>query len=96
MLKNFLSSITHNAMSLTGTALAIASLVLIVSLGFMHALGFEGGPYLGILTYLILPAILVLGLLLIPIGAVLYQRKLRRKHARAPRLPIFDLNQMVQ
>ena len=54
MLKNFLSSITRNATSLTGTALALASVILIVCLFFMQQMGFDGGPYLGILTFLIL------------------------------------------
>ena len=94
MFKNFLSSITHNGISLIGTAIAIASLVLIVSLFVMEALGFEGGPYLGILTYLILPAIFVMGLVLIPVGAVLYRRRLRKQPGGedTPLLPIFDLN----
>ena len=94
MFKNFLSSITHNGISLIGTALAIASLVLIVSLFVMEQLGFEGGPYLGILTYLILPVIFVTGLVLIPVGAVLYRRSLRRMPGgeETPLLPIFDQN----
>jgi hypothetical protein len=94
MLRNFLASITQNGISIIGTALAIASLVLIVSLFVMHYLGFEGGPYLGILTFLILPAIFVLGLILIPIGALLYRRKLNRLHGdeHTPKLPVFDLN----
>lgn len=94
MLRNFLASITHNGISLVGTGLAIASLVLIVSLFFMEQIGFEGGPYLGILTYLILPVIFVTGLILIPVGAVLYRRSLRRKHGEevTPLLPVFDLN----
>ncbi len=53
MFKNFLSSITRNGMSLFGTGLAIAALVLIVCLYFMTQVGFEGGPYLGIITFLI-------------------------------------------
>jgi len=94
LFKNFLSSITHNGISLVGTALAIVGLVLIVSLFVMEQLGFEGGPYLGILTYLILPMILVAGLILIPVGAVLYRRRLRRTPGgeSMPLLPIFDLN----
>jgi hypothetical protein len=94
MFKNFFASITHNAISLIGTALAVASLVLIASLFTMEQLGFEGGPYLGILTYLILPMIFVTGLILIPVGAVLW----RRKQSKAPGgegallLPVFDLN----
>ena len=94
MFKNFLASITHNAISLIGTALALASLVLILSLFTMQQFGFEGGPYLGILTYLILPMIFVLGLILIPIGVVLWRRKVRRMPGGegTPLLPVFDLN----
>ena len=60
----------------------------------MEQLGFEGGPYLGILTYLILPVIFITGLIMIPIGAILYRRKLRRMHGdeHTTLLPVFDLN----
>lgn len=94
MFKNFLVSITHNAISLIGTAIAVAALVLMASLFGMEFWGFEGGPYLGILTYLILPMIFVVGLALIPVGAVLYRRRLRRTKGSedTPLLPIFDLN----
>ena len=94
MFRSFFASITHNAISLIGTALAVASLVLIASLFTMQQFGFEGGPYLGILTFLILPMIFVLGLVLIPIGAVLYRRRIRKTPGGegAPLLPVFDLN----
>ena len=94
MFKNFLVSITHNILSLIGTAIAIATLVLMASLFAMELWGFEGGPYIGILTYLILPMIFVFGLILIPIGAVLYRRRLRRAPGSegTPLLPVFDLN----
>ena len=82
MFKDFLASITHNVTSLIGTALAVASLVLMACLFTMEQFGFEGGPYIGILTYLILPMFFVVGLLLIPIGAVLYRRKMRRLHGK--------------
>lgn len=94
MFRNFLASITRNRISLAGTGIAIASLVLIVSLFAMELVGFEGGPYLGILTYLILPMIFVLGLILIPIGSFLWRRKASRMTGGegSPPLPIFDLN----
>ena len=79
MFRNFFASITRNAISLIGTALAVASLILIVSLFLIQRLGYEGGPYLGILTYLILPAIFVTGLILIPVGSLLWRRKMRRR-----------------
>ena len=69
MFRNFLASITRNGISLIGTAFAIAGLVLIVSLFVLEQLGFEGGPYLGILTYLVLPMIFIFGVILIPIGS---------------------------
>jgi len=92
--RNFFASITRNAISLIGTALAAASLALILSLFTMQQFGFVGTPYLGILTYLLLPMIFVVGLILIPIGAVLWRRKRRRMPGgeRTPRMPVFDLN----
>ena len=94
MFRNFLASVTGNGLSLAGTGLALASIVLIISLFVMELLGFEGGPYLGILTYLILPVLFVFGLILIPIGSVLHRRKLRRTTGGegTAQLPVFDLN----
>ena len=94
MVRNFVVSITRSAISLSGTALAVAALVLMLSLFVLEQFGFEGGPYLGILTYLILPMILVVGLILIPIGAVLWRRKASKMSGGegSPTLPIFDLN----
>ncbi|MGB5489886.1 MAG: NapC/NirT family cytochrome c [Woeseiaceae bacterium] len=94
MFRNFISSITRNGLSLFGTGLAIASLVLIVSLFVIEGMGYDGGPYLGILTFLILPMIFVVGLLLIPLGSFLYRRSLRKVPGgeSVPLLPIFDLN----
>ena len=94
MLKNFFASITRNALSLAGTALAFASLILIVTLFLIQQLGFEGGPYLGILTFLVLPALCIVGLIMIPIGSLLWRRKMRQMPGGAgvPPLPVFDLN----
>lgn len=94
MFRNFFSSITRNGLSLFGTGLAIASLVLIISLFVIEGMGYDGGPYLGILIFLILPMIFVVGLLLIPLGSFLYRRSLRKVPGgkSVPLLPIFDLN----
>lgn len=94
MLKNFMGSITRNGVSLAGTALALASIVLIVSLFFVHMLGYDGGPYLGILTFLILPMLAIVGLIMIPIGNLMWRRKVRKtpEGENVPALPVFDLN----
>jgi len=94
MVRNFIVSITRSTISLIGTALAVATLVLMLSLFLLEQFGFEGGPYLGILTYLILPMIFVTGLALIPIGAVMWRRKMKRMPdgEGTPLMPVFDLN----
>ena len=94
MFKNFLASITRNGISMAGTAIALASLILIVSLFFIQQLGYEGGPYLGILTFLILPALCVIGLLMIPVGSLLWRRRMQNVPGGEdmPILPVFDLN----
>ena len=94
MVRNFIVSITRSAISLIGTSIAVATLVLMLSLFLIEQFGFEGGPYLGILTYLILPMVFVVGLILIPIGAVLWRRKVNRSPGGedTPLMPVFDLN----
>jgi len=95
MARHFFASLTRNPISLVGTALAAASLTLIVSLVIIQMIGFEGGPYLGILTFLVLPVFFATGLLLIPIG-VMRQRKQAARAAAAgekpPLFPVIDLN----
>ncbi|MEJ2515347.1 MAG: NapC/NirT family cytochrome c [Gammaproteobacteria bacterium] len=95
MAKHFFASLTRNGISLTGTALAAASLTLFIALIIIQWLGFEGGPYLGILTFLIIPALFALGLILIPIGIYFERRRLKKDPAYAdkPHFPVIDLNE---
>lgn len=95
MARHFFASLTQNPISLVGTAVAAASLMLIVTLFGIHALGFEGGPYLGILTFLVLPMFFVTGLLLIPVGIMRQRRRAAKSAAagEAPELfPVINLN----
>ena len=50
-------------------------------------------PYAGIVLFLILPVVFVLGLLLIPLGVLLRRRKLRAARRAAARVPAIDLQQ---
>ena len=96
MINHFFGLLTRNLLSLFGTSLALVALLLIISLIVIQALGFQGGTYLGILTFLILPMVMVLGLLLIPVGYWWQKRRERRAteaHVTPPRFPIIDLNQ---
>ena len=94
MARPFFAALIRSPVSLIGTALAAASLTLILALFAIEVVGFEGGAYLGILTYLILPAICILGLLLIPLG--IHRQRLQAA-SRTPddpkaRFPVIDMN----
>lgn len=96
MARHFFAALTQNPISLAGTALAVASLTLIIALFIVQLMGFEGGPYLGILTFLVLPMFFALGLALIPIGIWRQRKRAARlaKDGEAPPLfPVIDLNQ---
>lgn len=94
-MRGFLVSLTRNPISLLGAAITTASAVLIVTLFAIELFGFLGNPYIGILAYMVLPAIFVGGLVLIPIGVARERRRARRARERGdapPRFPVIDLN----
>ena len=78
-----------------GTALVTLSAVLFLTVLLADLFGLHTNPYLGIVFFLVLPGILLIGLALIPIGAWLERR--RRPLAPAdPPWPRLDLNDPVQ
>lgn len=95
MFKNYISVITRSLLSIVGTIIALVAGLLFVTLFVIQFSGFRGGPYLGILTYLLLPAVMVAGLVLVPVG--IWRQKKREQAAvahgePAPSLPVIDLN----
>lgn len=84
--------LSRHPLGLLGTAITTASGVLFLVLLGIELLGHEGDPYLGMITFLVLPGVFVFGLSLIPIGVWLYRRKVRRTGIEEDRLPIIDLN----
>jgi hypothetical protein len=94
-MKGFLIALTRNPVSLLGAAAVTATGILIVTLFTLELFGFRGGPYTGILAYLILPGLFVAGLLLIPLGILRQRRRDRLARERgeaAPAFPVLDLN----
>ncbi len=65
-IRDFLAAVTRSPLGLLGAALTTASAVLFLSLFLIESVGVRGGPYLGILTFMVLPAVFVLGLMLMP------------------------------
>jgi hypothetical protein len=59
----------RSPVSVTGMVLTTISAVLFLVVFLADLLGLHTNPYLGILCFLILPGLFVIGLLLIPLGA---------------------------
>ncbi|HEY1272382.1 MAG TPA: NapC/NirT family cytochrome c [Terriglobales bacterium] len=74
-----LRGLFRNPISLAGAALALVALVNILLLFLVDMTAEHPTPYIGILAYMVAPAILIFGLLLILAG-VLYDRRRRRTH----------------
>jgi hypothetical protein len=95
MIRNYLSVITRSALAMVGTVIALVGFLVFVTLFLIQNLGFRGGPYLGIITYLLLPAVVMTGLVLVPVG-VWRQTKKERAAAAGGQplaaLPVIDLN----
>lgn len=81
----------YNPISFTGSYLAILSFGLILLLILIDWASGHQAPYIGILSYIILPVFLIGGLLLIPVGMWRQHRRqvLGKKVRRLPRL---DMN----
>jgi hypothetical protein len=65
-------------LAFAGAVLTTVSAVLFVVSLLLELVGFHTSPYLGILTFLVLPAAFVVGLALIPAGAWLARRRAAR------------------
>lgn len=91
-MKSLVAVVTNSVLGLVGAVVATASAILILTLFGLSIAGFDGGPYVGILAYLVLPAVFVAGLLLIPLGV--WRERRRVAHGGVPRsaLPVIDLN----
>lgn len=84
--------IWRNWITLFGSSLTTVSAGAIVVFIAMEVAGVPLSPYIGILTYLILPAVFVFGLLVIPLGAWVDRRGQRRAGADEPAHLDIDFN----
>jgi hypothetical protein len=95
MIKHFFAAITGNLISLIGTLMMVLSLLFIAALLVMQAMGFEGGAYLGIITFVVLPMMFLTGVAIVPLGIWLQKRRDAKAAAEGRpvgHLPVVDLN----
>lgn len=87
----------NNWLSIAGMFLAINSLILIVVLFIISFTMGAGSSYWGIYIYIVLPALLVIGMILIPIGMLIKYRKTKGVTSDSLlKWPLLDLNNKKQ
>jgi hypothetical protein len=86
---------SQNWFSLIGATIAVISLFMIIFLFVIATLFEQEHSYLGLIVYILLPAIMIMGMLLIPIGMLITIRR-RKKGIRKEIVdwPKIDLNDL--
>lgn len=82
------ASVFRNWLSLTGLVVMVGSLFSFLLLLLLDSLAHFANPYIGILTYLVAPGFLVIGLTLAVIGAFFRRRKIIKSVGQFPPLHI--------
>jgi formate-dependent nitrite reductase cytochrome c552 subunit len=84
---------SQNWMTIIGVTLALISFFMIVFLFVITSFFNQGGSYLGLIIYIVLPIFLVIGLVLIPVGMFLkYRKEKKLKKEKLSLWPILDFN----
>ena len=96
-MKNLFAKISRNPISLAGVVVTTISAIIFLTLFAIELVGFSGGPYVGIMAFLIVPAFFVGGLLLIPFGIWRARRKAKLaaeagEEPEPDNFPVIDLN----
>ena len=83
--------LARHPVAIAGTVITTASAVVFIALVIAVLLGMLNNPYAGLVVFVAVPAIFVLGLLLIPLGMRLQRRKLERDpNAAMEDWPVLD------
>ena len=86
----------NNPTSLAGGAITSASGVTMIGYWLMQILGRpNSNPYLGIIFFLLLPALFIAGLVLIPLGVFVRRLRLQKSGLIPAEFPKIDLNDRV-
>jgi nitrate/TMAO reductase-like tetraheme cytochrome c subunit len=81
-----------NTVSLIGLAIVIVAIANIIFLFLVDMVSATPSPYIGILAYMIMPGLLILGILLMFLGVYLERRRRARGLPDAAQFPNIDLN----
>jgi hypothetical protein len=82
----------HNVVTLIGAVLTTSSAITLIGFWLRESMRETPvHPYAGLLFFMALPAVFVLGLLLMPIGALWRRRQLQRRHEMPAQWPTLNL-----
>ena len=95
-MKSLIPSLARNPVSFAGAALVTLSALLFLFVFVLESLGLHTNPYIGMVFFLIIPGIFLLGLLLIPFGMYREHRARLAGHPRTPGWPMLNLNDRRQ
>jgi hypothetical protein len=80
----------HNWISLIGAMIALISFFMIVFLFVITSIMFQSATYIGLVIYILLPAVMVVGLILIPIGMFISRKKVATPREPWPKIDLND------
>ena len=92
MKKKIFPQQVYNPITITGASIAIVSSGLVLFLFVLDFFSTNENTYLGILTYIVIPSFLIIGLLLIAYGIFRERKRERQGKLRSTKLPVIDLN----
>jgi len=90
--RDFVLRTTKTPLGFIGLNITTISGILLVVLLVSSLLGFQANPYIGIVTFLVLPALFVFGLVLIPLDRWAERRRTHRTGRAERAFPVYDFN----
>src|SRR3977135_3305224 len=89
--------LVRSPLAVAGMVLTTISAALFATVLLADLFGLHSNPYIGIVFFLVLPALFVLGLILVPLGAwIERRRRASGRPASSPHWPRVDLNDPTQ
>lgn len=91
-MKKFFPKETYNPITLGGAGIAALSIGLIIFLTILELLSPDTKPYMGIITLIILPGFLLVGVFLVLFGIIRERNRIKKGLLRARKLLVIDFN----
>ncbi len=91
-MKKLLPQEVYNPLTIFGAGLAALSFGIILFLSILEYLSKESHPYMGIITFIILPVFLIIGVVTIVFGIVRERNRIEKGLERVQRFPVLNLN----